>query len=113
MMEKVESVLTLTREIVAIEDQERELAGRKEKLRQQLAGLVNGGPPLNGSPSPSLPQRIVGYLAEHATKAFKARQLADALGIEEPNVVAGALSRLAREERVHRVGRGRYRHGGS
>lgn len=112
MKDHVDHVLKLSREILKLEQQERNLRAKRDEKRAELARLLTGenSPPL---PQPdfragSLTSKVMHLLTTVYPQALSAETIASTLESNTPSV-RSTLSRLKTAHQVDSPSRGEYR----
>lgn len=110
MKPPVDIVLKLSREIIALEQQERAIKAKRESKKAELASILAGDTP----PEPradfrpgSAAQRIIDVLNAEYPAALTAEDIAKRTNIET-NAVRTSLSRLKSAHQVTSPSRGAY-----
>lgn len=98
-----------------------EIGATRERLRRMEEELVQLVPDEDAAPaspaisdnggddSASIASRVVQLFGVHQGQQFGASVVAKKLGLKNPNSLRGTLHRLAKEGRIDRVDRGKYR----
>lgn len=71
--------------------------------------VVSGAASLDGNPESSLPIQVLRFLNENPGRTFRVEEIGSNVGISNFKTLRGALSRLKRDGKIGRYGRGRYR----
>jgi DNA-binding transcriptional ArsR family regulator len=112
MKPAVDIVLKLSREIIALEAQERAIRAKRDAKKEELTRVLNGEAPLEAPKSDfragSAVSRIIEILIAEYPKALTAEDLTRHTGIEM-NAVRTSLSRLKNAHQITSPSRGEYR----